>query len=72
MSLGASKPATSRRFKTSHCWFVFRTVPVRQILVVNRLNAPEMLLQGPDNRLRDHRDTVFISLPLADGQSPDP
>jgi len=42
-------------------------VTVRQVLLVNLLDAPKVLLQGADHRPRHRRDTVFVSLPFADG-----
>jgi hypothetical protein len=41
-------------------------IPV-EVFLVNGLDAPQMLLEGPNDRLRHHRDPVLVPLPLANG-----
>jgi len=43
---------------------------VWQVLLVNRLDAAEMLLQGTNHGLRQHRHAVLAPLALANGDFP--
>ena len=41
-------------------------IPVRHILLMDRIDALKMLLQGLDHCLGEHRDPVLVPFPFAD------